>query len=250
MRSGLLASVAVLASLAAAPAARAQTPEGWNFAISPYVWMAAMSGDMTIGQRSAGSTASFGDLLGDLRFGVMGAAEVRFGRFGVVADLMYLDLQSGVNLPADRAFSGGQATLRSTTLTLEAMYRVVDEQQGWLDIGAGIRPWWVDPGLRLNAGALPGRTLGTSVNWTDPIIAMRGHVRLGQQFGLTVYGDIGGFGAGSQLTWQVMGTIDWNATQNLTARAGWRYMAVDFQNGRASFDLTINGPILGLTYRF
>lgn len=255
MRLRSTLTLAVLASLPATPAVRAQTPEGWAFAVTPYMWMAGVSGTATVNTRVAGQqtqsfAADFNDIFNNLHFAVMGSAEVRYGRFGVLADLIYLDLSEGVSTPRG-IFNGGSASMRQTGLGLAALYRVIDEPAGWLDFGAGIRPWWVDTSLNLNPGVAGiGRYASNNFSWTDPIIAVRGHIRLGSQFGLTAYGDIGGFGAGSRFTYQVLGTVDWTPYPWLAVRAGWRQLAFDFENGRGTLDLTMSGPILATTFRF
>jgi hypothetical protein len=59
-----------------------------------------------------------------------------------------------------------------------------------------------------------------------------------------------GFGAGSELTWRVLGTHDRRATDWLSLRAGWRHLAFDFDDRRLSLDVSLSGPVLGMTIRF
>ncbi len=259
MRSRSLATAAALAALATAPAAKAQTPEGWAFAVTPYVWFSGISGDASVNTRHLGTitqtvSADFNNIFDSMRFGAMGSAEARYGRFGVLADLILLDLSEGVDTGRDPRANGGSASMRMTAAGLAALYRVVDEPGGWIDVGAGIRPWWVDTSITLNAGRDPlrdpARYASRNFNWTDPIIALRGQVRLGQQFSLTGYADIGGFGAGSRLTYQLLATVDWNATNWLTVSAGYRQIAFEFENGGGKLNLTLGGPILGASFRF
>lgn len=254
MRSCMVLPAALAISLMS-PCASAQTPsagssEGWGFSVTPYVWFAGISGDATLRDRTASGSADFGNVLDDLDFAFMTSAEVRYGRFGVLADFLYMDLSQGVSTPRDLAFRGGTGTVTATGLGFAAMFRVIEDPRGSLDVGAGIRPWWVDTRLRLNPGLVPGRTFSTSANWTDPIIALRGHIRLSEQFSLTAYGDIGGFGVGSDFTWQAMGTLNWQPHNWLVLSAGWRHLAFDFENGETSLDMAISGPILGASFRF
>ncbi|MBR0651470.1 hypothetical protein GXW78_17500 [Roseomonas terrae] len=201
-------------------------------------------------ERVVGTTADFGDVLGNLKMAFMGAAEARYGRFALLADLLYLDLENGISTPRDRLYAGGSASVRTTGAGFVAMVRPVDETAWSLDAGAGVRPWWVDTKLRLNPGLAQGRTIGSSVNWTDPVIALRGRVRLSEQVSLTAYGDVGGFGVGSNLTWQVIGSVDWQPDDWLVLRAGWRYLSFDFGNASSSLNLAISGPIIGASFRF
>ena len=51
--------------------------------------------------------------------------------------------------------------------------------------------------------------MNRSAGWADPLIGGRYHRELGNGFGLTAYGDVGGFGVGAHSDWQVLGTIDY-----------------------------------------
>lgn len=255
MRYRVLALTAVLGLLMAAPAARAQSPEGWNFYVSPYLWLSGMSGSSTVQSRvhgpvSSDFSASFGDIISNVNFAFMGAFEARNGRFGLLTDVVYMDMSADVDTPADRRHVGGSASTQSLGLGIAALYRVVDDPQFALDIGGGIRPWWMESSVTLNPGTAPGRSASASLSWVDPIIAIRGSVRLTPELSLSAYGDIGGFGAGSKLTWQVLGSVDYRWNEWLTIRAGYRHLAFEFSNSRASLDMAISGPILGTTIRF
>ena len=46
--------------------------------------------------------------------------------------------------------------------------------------------------LNLNAGLLPATSVSRSGGWTDPLLGGRYHRELGNGFGLTAYGDVGG----------------------------------------------------------
>ena len=67
---------------------------------------------------------------------------------------------------------------------------------------------------------------------------------------MTAVGDIGGFGVGSDLTWQAIGTLDYAVNDRLELRAGYRALSVDYEDGKFLYDVLMQGPILGATYRF
>lgn len=256
MRLGRLARLGVVASLFAATPAiaqeAAQSP-AWQFTVTPYLWVAAVDG--TLGtpfplEPKAEFSASFADTLTGLSgVPVIGAAEARYGRFGVVGDIIHLPLEQDVTTRGV-LFSSGEVRITTTGAALVGLYRVLDTPAGSLDLGGGIRPWWVTTKLTLDAGRAQARSAKASADWVDPVISARGQVRLAERFGLSVYGDIGGFGAGSEFTWQVLGTLDWQATDWLRVQAGYRHLAFDFQRSRLNLDLSLSGPIIGATIRF
>jgi hypothetical protein len=62
--------------------------------------------------------------------------------------------------------------------------------------------------------------------------------------------DVGGFGAGSELTWQALGTVTYRATDWLDLRAGYRHLGVERSRNRTDIDVGLSGPIVGALYRF
>lgn len=71
-----------------------------------------------------------------------------------------------------------------------------------------------------------------------------------ESWGLTIAGDIGGFGAGWEFTWQLLGMINDRANGQLEHRAGYRHMNVQRERGGTDIDISLSGPIIGATMRF
>jgi hypothetical protein len=73
-----------------------------------------------------------------------------------------------------------------------------------------------------------------------------------------VRGDIGGFGAGSDFSWQALATYNAKLCDGngytLDGFVGYRALAVDYHQGsgirRYEMDTIQHGPILGLNVRF
>jgi hypothetical protein len=75
--------------------------------------------------------------------------------------------------------------------------------------------------------------------------------------GLWLRGDVGGFGisdAQTELTWNLIVGLTWQLSPRASAFAGWRVMDIDVEkdSGRKTLDvdLTLSGPLLGLTFYF
>lgn len=86
--------------------------------------------------------------------------------------------------------------------------------------------------------------------WFDPIIGVRGQVNLTRWLFLAAQGDVGGFGAGSQIAWNVQTTIGVNFTRNIFGEIGYRYMYVDYTNGGFVYDMNSFGLYSGIGVRF
>jgi len=84
----------------------------------------------------------------------------------------------------------------------------------------------------------------------DPVIGGRFVFELSERWLLTLKGDIGGFGAGSKLTWGGTGLLGYRLTPSTTLGVGYRYYAFDSDSGKFKIDTQYHGPMLGLVYRF
>jgi hypothetical protein len=152
--------------------------EAWRFHLTPYVWLAGVSGTVELPRREAEFGADFGDVLSNLSIGAMGTFEARRGRFGVLVDALYLELEQDVTTPRGIAFGGGETRLTAAEFAALGLYRAIEQPGGSLDLGAGLRAWQLDAKVTLNSGLAERRTATASPSWADPILALRGHLRL------------------------------------------------------------------------
>ena len=86
--------------------------------------------------------------------------------------------------------------------------------------------------------------------WVDPIIGLRGQVNITRWLFLATQGDVGGFGAGSQIAWNVQATIGVNITRQLFAELGYRYMYVDYTSSDFLYKMNSYGLYSGFGVRF
>ena len=63
-------------------------------------------------------------------------------------------------------------------------------------------------------------------------------------------GQIGGFGVGADLMWQVEGVVGVNLTRNIFTEVGYRALGVDYENNNLVFDVVMHGPQIttGITF--
>lgn len=259
-RLGLIA-VALGAALLPPSFARSQEmratgapPSDLTFAVSPYLWIAGISGSVTTPLQAVPAqdiSVSFGDTLSNLSgLAFMGTGEIRHRRFGLLFDIMTLRVESDITPSPGILFSGGTGRVTTTMGSVISTYRVFEGSTETLDLGAGFRPWSIDVRLSLDAGALPGRTLRPSASWVDPLLALRYTRRIGDGWSASFYGDVGGFGAGSELTWQALGTVNYAWSDRVDLRVGYRHMQVEHRKAGTEIDLGLSGPILAATFRF
>lgn len=227
--------------------------EPWRVSLTPYLWGAGLEGNVRTRSNlpTAEVDASFGDILDNTDFAAMLLGEVGRGRWSALADLTYLKMGAEADTPG-RLFSDAKLTADTTIFSLAGAYRVLEQGQkavADVDVVAGARMWHLDGALTLGPGLLSGVRAEREETWVDPIIGL--HVRhvLNDRWRLEGYADIGGFGVSSDVTWQVYGGVGADITDRVTARFGYRHLAVDYEDGGFLWDVSLSGPILGVTIR-
>ena len=261
--------------------------QAWTFSVTPYVWATSLSGSTTVKTLTTDIDASFFDILDHTQFpkGLFQLAafgEAWYGRYGLLADVAYMKLGIGASLSQSRDV-GRLATLgigASAGLTVQmviaevaAAYEVARLDPGTaVDLYAGGRVWWqraeadfVVSGTLMGLGPL-GLTLtkdGTvaangNVSWVDPVVGARLRHTFRPGLDLVVSGDVGGFGAGSKFSWQALAVLNYEfkRTKDVSwnAMVGYKALYVDYSKGSGitqyEYDMTMYGPIFGITARF
>ena len=286
------------ADVAPAPVYKAPPPvvvNPWRIDITPYGWMPSLNGSSTVkGHTSDVDASFFGDIIHreiprEL-FGLMTAFEARNDRFMILGDFVYIKL--GVDKSGARSVTlgpvatlGVDGQLDVTTKMIIAELAAAYEFARWgspfggpgastsLDIYGGGRLWWqqADVSLALTAQlqiVLPRRNFtivgsravadSGDVTWIDPIVGLRLRHQFAPGSELTISGDVGGFGVGSQFSWQAIGAYRWTfaKTQSAiwSAMLGYRALYVDYSKGSGdtlyAFDMLMHGPIVGISARF
>jgi hypothetical protein len=250
------ASIAGITSgLCAASAQDLSGPGGYQFFVTPYLWLASVHAKMLTPlarEPQINSNVSTIDLLSHLEGGpFMGSFEARYGNLGFLADAIHLPVSTKITTH-DIFFQGGNAALKADTGTGIALYRFFQDPVQFADGGLGFRAWGFSSNLTLNPGQLQGQALNRTGSWTDPLIGGRYHRDLGNGFGLTAYGDVGGFGVGAHTDWQVLGTVDYSLSPSWDLHLGYRSLNFNItgSEGRFGFDVHMRGPIIAGTFRF
>jgi hypothetical protein len=226
---------------------------GIEFLVTPYLWMPSVRAGINPSDTripSAVGTVYFSDLAGHMSWmPFMGAAEIRYGDFGLYLDDLHASLRTGITTK-NILFGGGTGGLVLDGGLAMFYYRPFKQPDQYLDVGMGVAAWGITGAFTLNEGLLPSFTATSGVSWADPMIGWRYHHDLPNGLGATVSGDVGGFGVGAHLDWQLTGTIDFKVNSWTDIHAGFRSVNVDYGLPRAGLNLHLNGPIVAATFRF
>jgi len=264
---------AAAVSITPAPAA-AQSPAPWStgtwrFAGTLYLYGPSVDGSFSFPKRSGNGNVvvDAGDVFDNLNGAFMGAFEANNGRWGVFTDYMYVDISGsksatrdfsigGVNVPAS-VTADLDLGLKGSAWTIAGEWRLQSTRESTVDVLLGARYLDIKPrlsfGLNGNVASIPAASRGGSFevkasNW-DAIIGLKARYAFGDrlQWYVPLYADVGG--GDSKLTWQAAAGLGyafgWGDIVGL-----WRYMRYDFKSDDAIQDLTFNGPMIGVTFRW
>ena len=175
--------------------------------MSPYLWFPGVHGTVGAGSHDASVHASPGDVLSHFRFGLMGAVEGRYKRLVLPLDIMWVRLGDDKALPGPNLGAATANVIASEfILTPKIGFRVVDQEKLKIDAVTGFRYWHLGQNLQFSPSIL-GLNISGSQNWTDPLVGGRIEAAPSSKIVVNILGDVGGWGAGSQLDYQVVGIL-------------------------------------------
>jgi opacity protein-like surface antigen len=236
----------------------AQQSGAWQYEVTPYLWVSGMKGDVRSGNLPKTSVdMSFGDIVDVLDFGLMGALEARKGRWGLLFDAVYMKVSDSAT--ASRAGPGGvtltanaDVKMKQSMLAGAVAYRAV-EGRSPMDVIGGVRYSKIDVNANINANlfGLTGFVVRSGdKDWVDPYIGVRVQHPLTERWIFVGYADVGGFGVGSDFTWQTALGVNYEFSKTMTAKLGYRYLSVDYDRGGFAYDMKTRGVYLGVGMRF
>jgi len=217
----------------------------WRFQVTPYVWMSGLQGEVRPHRLAplVEVDKSFSELFDNLDAAAFMTGTARRGDLVVQADLTHAATSDSVALPIGIA---AKVKVRQTSATLLGGYAWAQEEHTGLDLLGGLRYWDINAAVNV-PGVVAARS---DSSFVDPIAAVRWRQALTPRWSSLVYVDVGGFGVGSDATWQVLALANYQATGRVHLSMGYRHLSVDYRDSGKRLDVALSGPMLGLTYRF
>jgi len=263
------AAVCCLVAATPAPAIADASADRWQWDATVYLWLPTLDGDTSFPPGDGGPSidVSADQIVDGIEFVFMGALEGRRGPWGIATDVVYLDL--GASRKATRDFGIGRIDIPAT-VTADMTLDVT----GWLWSVHGTRTVIDQDAIALN-GLVGARmlTLEEDLQWTfhgdisslpvtersgtsraeetqwDAVVGMKGRATLGAErhWYIPYYVDVGT--GESDLTWQVMVGLGYSF-DTIAVTGVWRYLDYDLGDSASIQSLALNGPALGITFRF
>ena len=231
--------------------------EGWSFEATPYLYLFNLTGDTGVGGAITEVDSSIFDMLDgtDVLLGALINVRARRGPWSVLLDVQYLYAETETAAgPVDVSVDAHQLFLDAAVA-----YEVGTWPDGStslaVDVLAGARYTLIDTEAELSATLPVGdagleRAFELEPDWIDPIVGLRARAGFGDDWSGILRADVGGFGAGSDLSWKVGGVVGCSIGESLDAWAGYLALAQDYEDGGFVWDMVIHGPVIGLGIRF
>jgi hypothetical protein len=231
-------AIAVLAGGLAGNTARAGETNHWRFDASLNLFLAGMSGDLAVKGIPASVDADFADIAKQLDFAAAGRLTLGYDEWSFSTEFSYLKLSA--------SGSAGSVEQKQWLVEPSVGYRFCDYLEGF----AGARYNSIEASLDLNLP--PGQVRGGTQDWWDPIVGVNLSLPLsGKKLTFDGRFDVGGFGAGSDITWQAFPYFNWRFAKSASLQVGYRWLGTDYETGsganRFRYDVVLAGPQIGLT---
>ena len=243
MLKKLFLAVLVLTLAGTSSTAEAQSSsDEWQFQIAPlYLWATSIDGTMTLrGRLDQDFGVDFSDAFDNLETAFTVHFEAGKGRWGLMADAMYLDLAGSQDIDTP----GGQADLEVENLLLEgaAGYSFAES---WYVI-AGVRYLKFDSDIGFQFDIAP--EIAVSESWTDLFAGLLWRPKLGERWTFAGRFDIGA--GGSDLVWNASAILDFQIGKWAAIFAGYRHLDYDYKNNDngVEIDMSLSGPVVALRF--
>ncbi|MGC1322136.1 MAG: hypothetical protein WA849_08140, partial [Candidatus Udaeobacter sp.] len=94
------------------------------------------------------------------------------------------------------------------------------------------------------------QTLSKDDYWFDPYVGLRTRYNFSKTYYTGVRGEIGGFGVGADLMWEVETVVGINLTRSIFTEIGYRALGGNFEDRDFRFDVVLHGPQIttGVTF--
>lgn len=264
----LAAASLSLAAMLGTTESLAQASDDWKFQAAVYLYVPSIDGETTFSGSGGSSDASVdaSKFLENLNFAFMGSFEADKGRWGMFADVIYVDIGDSESPTRDFSIGGTLPVGASASIhygldgwlwTFAGSWRAASTPAHELHLVGGARlldiDQTIDWQLSGNVGSVVvpdragDRTTGVS-NW-DAIVGLKGRAMIGagQHWFVPYYLDIGT--GESSLTWQAMAGIGYAFGWG-SVMGAWRHIDYDMKSGKSIESIGFDGPGVAVAFRW
>lgn len=220
----------------------------WSLLGEIYLMFPNMKGQTTVGlvppiEVNAGA----GDIFGHLEMGAMFYFEANNGNWAIGSDLLYMKL--GQDAIPNQLVTSGKVTMKQLAFEVSGLKRLTP----WLEAGLAGRIVSLDAKLELETLNQSQNTSGGKT-WLDPVVVLRTNNTIKEKWLAQLRVDAGGFGVGSDFTWQLQANAGYRFSKLFQTTLGYRYIGIDYDQGegqdRFLYDIDTYGMVIRFGFNF
>ncbi|MBA4319269.1 MAG: hypothetical protein C0412_12785 [Flavobacterium sp.] len=240
-------------SVAFAQDAKTSTKSEWSYLVEPYLLFPNMSGTVGLADLpELAIDADTNEIFGNLKMGAMLYAEASNDFWAIGSDLIYMELAQGVK--SGFIVGSGEFTAKQFAWEVSGLRKV----NPWLEFGVGGILNSVNSGADINLIVLGGTSLNKTKEmtktWFDPMLITRIKSKAGEKFVYQFRGEIGGFGIGSDLAWQMQAVAGYQFSKLFSITGGYRIISLDYESGSGQdyfhYNIDTSGPTVLFGFQF
>jgi len=219
----------------------------WNYLAEIYLMFPTMSGEVGIANLPPVEVdADASQIFGNIKMGMMLYLEANTDEWAITSDLLYMKL--GQDVVSKNDVISGEVNMKQTALEVAGLKRI----NNWLEAGVGGTLVSLYTGLDLETKTINDENKSGDVSrtWFDPIILVRTQGVVKEDWLLQFRGDIGGFGVGSDFSWQVQANVGYKFSELFHASLGYRYIGIDYDKDDFKYDVDTYGLVLRFGFNF
>lgn len=229
------------------------TKHVWKFLAEPYLMFPYMKGTIGIGALpDAQVNANPGDIFSHLHLAAMLYLEAGNDQLAFTSDVIYMDLKQDV--ASNTVINSGSVNAKQFAWEIAGLYKIAPS----FDAGIGGRINNIQAGVDIIVKNIGGGTTSHSASilksWVDPIIIARFKNDPAERIIYQLRADVGGFGVGSKLAWQLQGYAGYRFSDLFQMTAGYRIISMDYDKesgqDRFLYDVNTFGPVLKFGFNF
>lgn len=219
----------------------------WRSDLAVYLWGSGLDGTVGIGEREADVNMSFSDILDDLQFGAMAGYSASNGDWAFMADAVIANV--GVTERGEQGILRADVDVDVTILEADLGWEASDTFR----LFAGARYVDLSSDLEVRIANQTFRASGGE-SWVDPVVGLRWSTPPGSRWSFWLRGDVGGFGVGSDLSWNAVASAAYHFNDRIALGLGYRILDIDYDDGtgasRFRYDVQQSGIVSGLIFSF
>lgn len=222
-------------------------PNSWHYEIAPYAWASAISGDVTVRNRTENFKVNFGQILKHLEFAAQGHLEAGYGPLTLMLDPTYLKVSDKGQVKHIDL----KITSKSLLVDAGVFYRflskaVTNDQFITMEVLGGARHFGIRNIMDIGDGLL---TLSEKTIMNAPIVGGRFKADITPKTMFWVRGDGGGFNVDHvKSTWSATTGLTYAIKPHIQLGIAYRALKINFRKNNEAMDVLMYGPAVGISF--